>query len=104
MELPYGGVRQVRQHPEGEELTRLISKFGEENKGLAVRKTTEEGKPTVAWMVSNCLTASNREGFVEDLRKHIDIDIYGSCYKGGNISKLLIVLILMTFIIRQPQV
>ena len=89
MELPYGGVRQVRQHPEGAELARLISKFGEENTGLAARKT-REGKPTVAWMVSNCLTESNREGFVEDLRKHINIDVYGNCYKGQNVTELRI--------------
>ena len=85
VELPYGGVRQTRDHPEGEELNQLIRKFGEENSGLAVRKTpAQDSKAKVAWMVSNCLTESNREGFVEDLRKHIDIDIYGNCYKGEN--------------------
>ena len=62
VELPYGGVKQVRAHPEGEELDQLISKFGSENTGLAVKnKTRPEGKATVAWLVSNCLTESNRE-------------------------------------------
>ena len=90
MELPYGGVEQVRDHPEGEELRQLITKFGSENSGLAVRKsTTPEVKATVAWMVSNCLTESNREGFVEDLRKHINIDIYGNCYQGQQRTKTL---------------
>ena len=82
VELPYGGVKQVRDHPEGEELDQLITKFGSENSHLAVRNKTPEVKAAVAWMVSNCLTESNREGFVEDLRKYIDIDIFGNCYKG----------------------
>ena len=83
VELPYGVVKQTRDHPEGEELSQLITKFGSENTGLAQRnKTRPEVKATVAWMVSNCLTESNREGFVEDLRQHINIDIYGNCYKG----------------------
>ena len=82
MELPYGGVKQVRDHPEGEELDQLITKFGSENSHLAVRNKTPEVRAAVAWMVSNCLTESNREGFVEDLRKYIDIDIFGNCYKG----------------------
>ena len=85
MELLYGGVKQTRDHPEGEELSQLIREFGEKNAGLAGRKTENvTSTATVAWMVSNCLTESNREGFVEDLRKHIDIDIYGNCYKGEN--------------------
>ncbi|CAG2121536.1 unnamed protein product, partial [Medioppia subpectinata] len=33
----------------------------------------------VAWIVSNCHTSSNRETYVNDLRKHIDIDIFGNC-------------------------
>ena len=70
-----------KDHPEGEELKRLVTSFGRENTHLAVRNSSE-GQATVAWMVSNCLTESNREGYIEDLRKHINIDIYGPCYKG----------------------
>ena len=33
----------------------------------------------VAWVVSNCQTQSKRETYVEELKKHIDVDIYGSC-------------------------
>lgn len=32
-----------------------------------------------AWFVSNCHTASRREDYVSELKKHMDIDVYGSC-------------------------
>lgn len=38
----------------------------------------------LAWFVSHCFTHSRREAYVELLKKHIDIDIYGDCY--GNQS------------------
>jgi hypothetical protein len=31
------------------------------------------------WFVSHCETASRRENYIKELRKHIDIDIYGKC-------------------------
>ena len=34
---------------------------------------------TIAWFVSNCNASSKREDFVEELREHIDVDIYGQC-------------------------
>ena len=36
-------------------------------------------KKLVAWIVSNCDTDSEREKYVEELRKYIPVDIYGSC-------------------------
>lgn len=33
----------------------------------------------VAWFVSNCNTNSRREDFVQELRKTVTIDVYGSC-------------------------
>ena len=78
--IPYGKLRKLKEHPEnGERLDQLIDKFGENNKHLAERKGNSSVR--VAWMVSNCLTKSNREGYVEALKKFIDVDVYGSCYK-----------------------
>jgi alpha-1,3-fucosyltransferase len=37
---------------------------------------------TIAWMVSHCQTHSQREAYVEELRKYIDVDIYGTCGNG----------------------
>ena len=33
----------------------------------------------VAWVVSNCKTQSEREKYVNELKRHIDVDIYGKC-------------------------
>jgi alpha-1,3-fucosyltransferase len=38
-------------------------------------------KKAIAWIVSNCITFSQREKYVEELRKFIPIDIYGKCGK-----------------------
>ena len=37
----------------------------------------------VVWIASHCKTQSQREDYVEELRKHIDVDVYGMC---GNLS------------------
>ena len=34
---------------------------------------------SVAWFASNCLTVNGRREYVEELRKYIDVDIYGRC-------------------------
>lgn len=36
-------------------------------------------KAPVFWFVSHCETAGRRENFVKELRKYVDIDIYGKC-------------------------
>jgi len=36
-------------------------------------------KKPIAWMVSNCITFSQREKYVKELNKFIQIDIYGKC-------------------------
>ena len=78
--IPYGKIKKLNKHPEKtEKLDQLIDKFGENNKHLAERKRNSSVR--VAWMVSNCLTKSNREGYVEALKKFIDVDVFGSCYK-----------------------
>ncbi|KAL1420688.1 hypothetical protein MTO96_004432 [Rhipicephalus appendiculatus] len=34
---------------------------------------------TAVWMVSNCFTDGGREDFVAELRKYVDVDVYGEC-------------------------
>ncbi|XP_076313839.1 alpha-(1,3)-fucosyltransferase C-like [Tachypleus tridentatus] len=34
----------------------------------------------IVWLVSNCNTTSNREKFVEQLKRFISVDVYGKCY------------------------
>ncbi len=33
----------------------------------------------VSWVVSHCWTNSKREELVEELTRHVDVDIFGSC-------------------------
>ena len=33
----------------------------------------------VAWVVSNCVTASKREEYVNELKKHVPVDVFGKC-------------------------
>ena len=79
--LPYGKISKTRDHPDGERLEKLIKKFGKNNLDLAKKKNMDQNV-NIAWMVSNCLTQSNREGFVEELKKHIPVDVFGPCYQG----------------------
>ena len=46
-----------------------------------LRQAVKVKKKKVAWIVTNCLTHSQREDYVLDLRKHIQVDIYGGCGK-----------------------
>ncbi|RUS74177.1 hypothetical protein EGW08_018066, partial [Elysia chlorotica] len=34
---------------------------------------------SVAWFVSNCQTPSKRQNYVRELKKYIDVDVYGAC-------------------------
>lgn len=34
----------------------------------------------VAWFVSHCFTQSRREAYIEQLRQHVTVDVYGNCY------------------------
>lgn len=36
-------------------------------------------KRAVAWLVNNCRATSNRQAYVKELQKYIDVDIYGAC-------------------------
>ncbi|GFO45889.1 alpha-(1,3)-fucosyltransferase 6-like [Plakobranchus ocellatus] len=40
-------------------------------------------KKPVAWWVSNCNTQSKRQEYVQEMKKYIDVDIYGKC---GNLK------------------
>ena len=42
---------------------------------------SKKGKhsPSVAWMASHCPTNSRREDYVKELKKYIDVDVYGDC-------------------------
>lgn len=66
---PYGGVYKREQA--------VKVNFSQEQFGMKSKN--------VAWMVSNCQTASKRESFAAKLRHFIDVDVYGNC--GSHITK-----------------
>ncbi|CAG7821812.1 unnamed protein product [Allacma fusca] len=43
------------------------------------RKLLQKKSKMVAWIVSNCETQSKRELLVKELKKYIQVDVYGSC-------------------------
>nr|XP_037286029.1 alpha-(1,3)-fucosyltransferase C-like [Rhipicephalus microplus] len=44
-----------------------------------MRTIWKSKKKTAVWIVSNCQTESKREVFVRELRRYMDVDVYGSC-------------------------
>ncbi len=63
--------------------------YAEIYKKLTVESTYKMKYPfaqrtrTVAWVASNCQSASRREDYVHELQRYIDVDIYGAC---GNMT------------------
>ncbi len=62
-----------------------VQLWPENNKALLVptlqRNFTANKTKLVAWMASKCVTHSRREDYVKELRKHLQVDIYGECGK-----------------------
>ena len=44
-----------------------------------IKQIVKSKRKLVAWFVTNCVSASGREGYVKELQKHIKVDIYGKC-------------------------
>ena len=52
----------------------------------SIREELSKKKKAVAWFVSHCRTSSKREHYANQLKKYIDVDVYGRCgpLKCGN--------------------
>ncbi|XP_037526125.1 alpha-(1,3)-fucosyltransferase C [Rhipicephalus sanguineus] len=48
-----------------------------------LERTWRNKKVTAVWAVSHCKTFGKRENFVDELRQHLSVDVYGKC---GNLS------------------
>ena len=46
---------------------------------MAARIRALGPRKPVAWLVSNCQTASHRELYVKELQKHVPVDVFGKC-------------------------
>ena len=53
-------------------------KYYRENKE-ELNKLFRSKKKLAVWLVSDCETFSEREKYVAEMQKYIDIDIYGKC-------------------------
>ena len=54
--------------------------FSKRSSPIQINKNYAEGKTKfVAWFVSNCRTSSKRLEYVNNLKKHIPVHIYGNC-------------------------
>ncbi|XP_067947580.1 alpha-(1,3)-fucosyltransferase C-like [Watersipora subatra] len=74
--IPYGGFRKLSpDFPKAVNIANLNKEAG----GKLWRGPITRRSKQIAWLVSNCITSSRREEFVEELQKYIDVDIYGGC-------------------------
>ena len=67
---------QVKEHPEGDELTSFIKQFGRQHRHMADTKNR-----STVWFVSHCATQARREMYVKKLKRLVDVDTYGRCGK-----------------------
>ena len=60
-----------------------VPAWDEDNRVDFLNMIRKKKQLSVAWFVSNCITFSRREKYVQELQKHIAVDIYGSCQGGS---------------------
>ena len=74
--MPYG--------PKVEEYRRRLAALesggiGSSSLPLLLSTAIQNKTKLVAWLVSNCNSKSGRDRYVEELEKHINVDVYGNC-------------------------
>ena len=70
MFVPYG--------PKADEYRRRLA-LEKEGITLPLPVSAQNKTKLVAWIVSNCQSRSGRERYVDELKRHIPVDIYGKC-------------------------
>lgn len=68
---PWGVIKQAR--PLNQDAETLI------HEAKVNHTMTNKKKYAIAWFVSNCNSKSGREKYINELRKYIQVDIYGKC-------------------------
>ncbi len=72
----YSHIIKVKEHPTaGKQLAEHIKTFGSNNKHLA----GDREDLSLSWLVSSCTSRSNRDALVNEMKKHLNISIYGRC-------------------------
>ena len=73
--LVYGRVRPINASVQDPHVVRrFIRETHTSTKNYAKSKTK-----SVVWMATHCSTAGKRETYIDELRKYIDVDVYGGC-------------------------
>jgi alpha-1,3-fucosyltransferase len=75
--LLYGRVRRKDSAPASRSEARQMIKETHQRSRNFLRGRNR----SVAWMASHCETNSKREAYVTELRKYIDVDVFGECGK-----------------------
>ena len=79
----YGGVEPLPARPHASAV-RAVARAHARQASAWFRSKT---RTAAAWTVSHCYTASRREEYAAQLRRHIGVDVYGKC--GGLKSKIM---------------
>ncbi len=56
-----------------------VSRCREKARNATIKSSIQKKTKAVAWMVTHCNTHSQREKYIKELGKYIEIDIYGPC-------------------------
>ena len=80
---PYGWVEPIGDPfmypPTQHNLPKMVPKRGAEVVPADLRQIVATKTRPVAWVVSNCGTHSQREQYVKELQKFIEVDVFGTC-------------------------
>ncbi|XP_077517325.1 alpha-(1,3)-fucosyltransferase C-like [Amblyomma americanum] len=58
---------------------RVVQRNGAVTSRKDLRIIWESKRKVAVWVVSNCQTHGRREAFLRELRRHLQVDVYGSC-------------------------
>jgi alpha-1,3-fucosyltransferase len=81
---PYGRIKCIDPSPSCFDFPKLNGPPVEEIYSVPLSMDLKLKNKTVAWLVSNCRTDSQRESLVRNLSLFIPVDIYGFCGNGSH--------------------
>ncbi len=78
----YGRILPKETAPRSPEEILRYREIAKNNSNKFLKSKFPNKTKPIAWIVSHCETHGKRETYVEELRKYIDVDIYGTCGNG----------------------
>jgi alpha-1,3-fucosyltransferase len=80
--LLYGRILPKETAPRNPEEIKRYREVARNISKISLKSELHNKTKAIAWMVSHCKTHGEREKYVEELRKYVDVDIYGTCGNG----------------------